>query len=39
MEWYYDGFQEQITTEKLQSLLQGVDHKFASLELKVKKII
>lgn len=37
MEWYYDNFQGQITAEKLQILLQGVDHKFASLELKVKK--
>ena len=37
VEWYYDGFQEQITPEKLQILLQGVDHKLASLELKVKK--
>ncbi len=37
MEWYYDSFQEEITAERLDVLLQGVDNKFASLGLEAKK--
>ncbi|WP_019420885.1 hypothetical protein [Paenibacillus sp. OSY-SE] len=34
--WYYDGFQEQISQDKLQSLLEATSNKLASLGLKVK---
>ncbi len=33
--WYYEGFQEQISEEKMQVLLQGVRSKLAALKLNI----
>lgn len=37
VDWYYDSFQEDITVQRLDTLLMGVNNKLASLGVEIKK--